>query len=130
MADDKKKAAEGTVPETGAAKSDNPLPTSGNPDPASPPAAPAEAPETPVIPATPAVPATPASADKDGEKKKTNRLERFLKKTGFAREDVDVVHEEAGVFGTVQGGKYKLAKTGEIITLKGPVPPEPEEAEG
>jgi hypothetical protein len=92
--------------------------TATDPDPDVPPAAPHP------------TPAETAVETETTSKKKVSRLDRFLRKTGFDRDDVDVVHENAGIFGTVQGGKYKLAKTGEIITLKGPVPTPPEETEG
>jgi len=121
MADDKKKADE------------NPKPTITDPDPDVPPAAPHETtPDVPPIAPEPkkTTTVTTTTTSDDDKSKKSKRLDRFLEKTGFDREDVDIVHENQGIFGTVQGGKYKLAKTGEVITLKGPVPTPPEEDEG
>lgn len=95
--------------------------TATDPDPDVPPAAP-KAQLTPTV-------ETLDPAD-EPTKKKSSPLARFLRKTGFERDDVDIVHEDQRVFGTVQGGKYRLNKNGDVITLKGPVAPTPEEVEG
>lgn len=126
----KKKVDDETTPETGAKESENAQPTATDPDPATPPAAPDPNINKDVPPAPrPTVPAANVTVTVKNEDKpaKTKRLDRFLKKTGIDRADVDIVHEEQGIFGTTNGGKYKLAKNGEVITLKGPVAPVAEE---
>jgi len=114
-----------TTPETGAKEEENAQPTASDPDPDVPPAAPKEN----LNPSVPTLTKNDKADEEEKPKKKVDRLAKFLRKTGFDEADVDVVHQEAGIFGTVQGGKYKLSKSGEIITLKGPVPTVAEEEE-
>ena len=68
--------------------------------------------------------APPAAVEDPKEKAEKSALARFLKLTGYTKEEVISANGRTRTYATANGGKYLLAEKGtQIRRLQGPLPP-------
>lgn len=69
---------------------------------------------------------TTETSDEKTAKAKEKLLDRFLAESGYRARDVDVINLGRRTLGTTNGGKYQYARSGALLTLKGPRYPKEE----